>query len=124
MPSFRGEVKLSIPCCRFAACKRYLNVTWKSAFRQNYRPTFLPTVPPFAARISQVIWTWRHLAAEVETSKPWGGEGSGSHNKPIGCGASGAYTLGPDEEEEVGPNKDPKVLCHTIIKLREGKSEI
>jgi len=26
--------------------------------------------------------------------------GSGSHNKPIGCGASGAYAPGPDEEEE------------------------
>jgi hypothetical protein len=28
----------------------------------------------------------------------WGG--SGSHNKPIGCGASGACAPGPDEEEE------------------------
>ena len=37
--------------------------------------------------------------AEVGTSKPWGG-GSGSHNKPIGCGASGVYAPGPDEEEE------------------------
>jgi len=26
--------------------------------------------------------------------------GQGSHNKPIGCGASGAYALGPDDEEE------------------------
>jgi hypothetical protein len=26
--------------------------------------------------------------------------GQGSHNKRIGCGASGAYALGPDEEEE------------------------
>jgi hypothetical protein len=52
---------------RFAACKRFLNVTWKSEFRQNYRPTFSPTVPPFAARISRVVWTWRHLAAEVGT---------------------------------------------------------
>jgi len=60
---------------------------------------FSPKVPPFAARISRVAWTWRHLAAEVETSKNYGG-GQGSHNKPIGCGASGAYALGPDEEEE------------------------
>jgi hypothetical protein len=22
------------------------------------------------------------------------------HNKPIGCGASGAYAVGPDKEEE------------------------
>jgi hypothetical protein len=28
--------------------------------------------------------------AEVGTSKPWGGGGgSGSHNKPVGCSASG-----------------------------------
>jgi len=28
------------------------------------------------------------------------GGGQGSHNKAIGCGASGAYAPGPDEEEE------------------------
>ena len=39
-PSFRGEVKPSVPCRSFTACKRSLNVTSKSAFRQNYR-TFL-----------------------------------------------------------------------------------
>ena len=38
--SFGGEVKPSVPCRSFTACKRSLNVTWKSAFRQNYR-TFL-----------------------------------------------------------------------------------
>jgi len=27
-------------------------------------------------------------------------EGQGSHNKPIGCGASEAYAPGPDDEEE------------------------
>jgi hypothetical protein len=51
-PSFGGEVKPSVPCRRFAACKRSLNVTWKLTFRQNYQPTFSPTVSPFAARIS------------------------------------------------------------------------
>jgi hypothetical protein len=35
----------------------------------------------------------------VGTSKPQGGV-SGSHNKPVGCSASGAYAPGPDEEEE------------------------
>ena len=40
MPSFGGDVKPSVPCRSFTACKRPLNVTWKSAFRQNYR-TFL-----------------------------------------------------------------------------------
>jgi len=72
-PFFGGEVKPSVPCRRFAACKRSLNVMWKSKFRQNYRPTFSPTVPPFAARISRVVWTWKRLAAEVGTSKITGG---------------------------------------------------
>jgi len=35
---------------------------------------------------------------EVGTSKITGGQGS--HNKPLGCSASGAYAPGPDEEEE------------------------
>ena len=39
-PSFGGEVKPSVPCRSFTVCKRSLNVTWKSVFRQNYR-TFL-----------------------------------------------------------------------------------
>ena len=39
-PSFGREVKPSVPCLSFTACKRSLNVTCKSAFRQNYR-TFL-----------------------------------------------------------------------------------
>jgi hypothetical protein len=34
-PSFGGEVKPFVPCCRFAACKRSLNVTWKLAFQQK-----------------------------------------------------------------------------------------
>ena len=38
--TFEGEVKPSVPCRSFTACKRSLNVTCKSAFRQNYR-TFL-----------------------------------------------------------------------------------
>ena len=36
-PSFGREVKQSVPCRSFTACKRSLNVTCKSAFRQNYR---------------------------------------------------------------------------------------
>jgi hypothetical protein len=36
-PSFGGEVKPAVPCRRFTACKRSLNVTWKAAFSQNYR---------------------------------------------------------------------------------------
>jgi hypothetical protein len=39
-PSFGGEVKPSVPCRSFTVCKRFLNVTCKSAFRQTFR-TFL-----------------------------------------------------------------------------------
>jgi hypothetical protein len=39
-PSFGGEVKPAVTC-RFAACKRPLYVTWKSAFRQNSWLLFL-----------------------------------------------------------------------------------
>jgi len=39
-PSFGGEVKPSVPCRSFTACKISINVTLKSTFRQNYR-TFL-----------------------------------------------------------------------------------
>jgi len=54
-PSFGGEVKPSVPCRRFPACKRSLNVAWKSTFRQNYRTTFSPTVPTSAAGNSHVV---------------------------------------------------------------------
>jgi hypothetical protein len=40
-PSFGGEVNPAVPCRGFAACKISLNVTWKSAFRQNSRLLFL-----------------------------------------------------------------------------------
>jgi hypothetical protein len=39
-PFFGGEVKPSVSCHIFTACKISLNVTWKTAFRQNFR-TFL-----------------------------------------------------------------------------------
>jgi hypothetical protein len=35
LPS-EGEVKPSVPCRSFTACKRSLDVTWKSAFRQTF----------------------------------------------------------------------------------------
>jgi len=38
-----------------------------------------------------------------------------SHNKPIGCGASGAYAPGPDEEEEVSRLKFFLFLVIQII---------
>jgi hypothetical protein len=37
MPSFGGEFKRSVPCRRFAACKRFLQWSGSSQCRQNYR---------------------------------------------------------------------------------------
>jgi len=69
-PSFGGEVKPSVPCRSFTACKRSLNVTCKSAFRQNLpdisRPQF--HLPPLGA----LAWwhAWRRLVVKVGTSNP------------------------------------------------------
>ena len=70
-PSFGGEVKPSVPCSRFVACKRSLNVTWKSTFRQNYRAMILThAVPPFAARgLSDYMDEEDGLVTKVGTSK-------------------------------------------------------
>ena len=41
--------------------------------------------------------TWRR---KWERLKITGGGGQGLHNRPISCSVSGAYALGPDDEEE------------------------
>ena len=52
-PSFGGEVKPLVPCRRFTACKRLLNVTWKSGISGKIHRLFLAhIVPPLATRIS------------------------------------------------------------------------
>ena len=51
---FGGEVKPSVPCRRFAACKRFLNATWKLGILGKIHPPFLANiVPPLATRISR-----------------------------------------------------------------------
>jgi hypothetical protein len=63
-PSFGGKVKPPVPCCSFTACKRPLNVMWKSAFRQNLPDTSrtqLHLLP-----LGALAW-WR-LVAKVGTS--------------------------------------------------------
>jgi hypothetical protein len=39
----------------------------------------------------------------------------GSHNKPTGCSASRAYTLGLDEEEEEGLGLYREVMCDVSV---------
>jgi hypothetical protein len=57
-PSFRGEVKLRVPCRRFAACKRSLWFTWKSEFRAKLTGHFLPIIPSFTNRGLSCRLTW------------------------------------------------------------------
>ena len=64
-PSFGGEIKPSVPCRRFTACKRSLNATWKSGISGKiHRPFLAHIVPPLATRISG-----RRLVVKVGTSK-------------------------------------------------------
>ena len=63
-PFFGWEVKPSVPCRIFTACKRFLNVTWKSGiFRQNSSAISRPCSSTFGCyRISR-----RRLVAKVGT---------------------------------------------------------
>ena len=71
-PSFGGEVKPSVPCPKFAACKRSLNlrgsrnlnkITGKLS-RPQYHLSLLGSLAS--------LRTYRHLAAKVGTSKGGG----------------------------------------------------
>ena len=65
-PSFGGEVKPSVPC-RFTACKRSLNVTWKSGISGKiHRPFLAHVVPPFTTRVSGGD-TWRCKKKRLKT---------------------------------------------------------
>jgi len=70
--SFGGEVKPSVPCRRFAACKRSLHLrgSWNlgKITRHLSRPQFNLSLRGSLASLR----TYRHLAAKVEMSK--GGE--------------------------------------------------
>ena len=59
-PSFGGEVKPSVPCRRFTACKRFLNATWKSGISGKI-------LRPFLAHILGSLG--RRLVVKVGTSK-------------------------------------------------------
>ena len=71
-PSFGREIKPSVPCRRFAACKRYLNLR---ASRNLGKITGQISRPQFHLSLvgSLVsLRTYRHLAAKVGTSKGGG----------------------------------------------------
>ena len=72
MPSFGGEIKPSVPCHRFAACKRSLNVRLSRNLGkitgQISRPQFHLSLLGSVASLR----TYRHLEAKVGTSKGGG----------------------------------------------------
>jgi len=77
-PSFGGEVKPSVPCRRFAACKRSLELRGSQILGEICRNISRPQrVSPSAAGGLSRRWTWRHLAEKVETSK-----GGGKKSQP------------------------------------------
>ena len=85
-PSFGREVKPFVSCRRFTACKRSLNVTWKSGiFRQNSSAISRPSSPSFHY---QGLW-WRHLAVQVGTTKD-----QGFYNKPSAAVHPGPLAAG------------------------------
>ena len=71
-PSFGGEVKPSVSCRRFAACKISLNLRGSrnlgKIIGQIYRPQFHLSLLGSLASLR----TYRHLAAKVGTSKGGG----------------------------------------------------
>ena len=71
-PTFGGEVKPSVPCHRFAACKRSLNLRGSQNLGKITTEHLSRPVPPFAARISRIDCGRMHLAAKVGTSKGGG----------------------------------------------------
>ena len=77
-PSFGGEIKPSVPCRRFAACKRSLELRGSRTLDEICQNISRPRrVPPSAARGLSRLWTCRHLTEKVGTS-----EGGGKQWQP------------------------------------------
>jgi hypothetical protein len=95
-PSFGGEVKPAVPCCRFTACKRTLNVTWKSAFRQNSRLLFLA----HWSSTSRCLDLSRRVGRGDTWRQQWELLENRVYNKPNGCSATGALAPGPDHQQQ------------------------
>jgi hypothetical protein len=59
MPSFGGEVKPSVPCHNFAACKRTQHLRGSRIVWLNLTGHFSPIIPPFANRglSRRLVWS-------------------------------------------------------------------
>ena len=86
MPSFGREVKSFAPCRRFTACKRPLNVTWKSGIFMQNSSAF--SRPSSSSIHYQGLW-WRHLAVQVGRNKD-----QGLYNKPSAAVHPGTLAAG------------------------------
>ena len=71
-PSFGGEVKPSVPCRRFAACKRSLNLRGSRNLGKNYRTNSRPQFHLSLLGSLASLRTYRHLAVKVGMSKGGG----------------------------------------------------
>jgi hypothetical protein len=72
-PSFGEEVKPSVPCRRFATCRRSLELRGSRILDEICRNISRPRrVLPSTARGLSRRWTWRHLAEKVGRSKGGG----------------------------------------------------
>ena len=70
--SFGGEVKPSVPCRRFATCKRYLNLRGSRNLGKITGDNFLAQFHLSLLGSLASLRTYRHLAAKVGTSKGGG----------------------------------------------------
>ena len=71
---------------------RYLGKITGQQSRPQFHLSLLGSLASYG-RGGAKRWKWERLKSQE-------GGGQGSHNKPISCGASGAYAPGPDDEEE------------------------
>ena len=83
-PSFGGEVKPSVPCRRFAACKRSLNLRGSRNLGKNYRTISRPQFHLSLLGSLASLQTYRHLAAKVGTSKGRGKQWQTTPKHPPG----------------------------------------
>jgi hypothetical protein len=73
MPSFGGEVKVSVPCPSFAACKRTEQLTWVTGLLAKFHLQFLPSLAEVAAR------RWCAAPLEMTEGTPLGVKSTISH---------------------------------------------
>jgi hypothetical protein len=83
MPSFGGEVNPSVPCRRFAACKRSVHIPWKShVVRKIGSAISRPYFPPSLVEVSHVALRGTPLEMMRETKN------SAHRARSYGLGAS------------------------------------